>query len=66
MNRDQVKGRAKEMAGKAQKATGRVLGKTGMQAKGLVKEAGGKIQKTVGDARERSRERDPDADRNLE
>jgi uncharacterized protein YjbJ (UPF0337 family) len=62
MNRDQVKGRAKEVTGKAQKATGRALGKAGMQAKGLMKEAGGKIQKTVGDAREQSKERDRGAE----
>lgn len=60
MNSDQMKGRAREVAGKAQKATGRVLGKTGMQAKGLVKEAGGKIQKNVGDARERAKDRERD------
>jgi uncharacterized protein YjbJ (UPF0337 family) len=60
MNRDQVKGRAKEVTGKAEKATGRALGKAGMQAKGLVKEAGGKIQKNIGDARDRAEDRDRD------
>jgi uncharacterized protein YjbJ (UPF0337 family) len=62
MNRDQVNGRAKEVAGKAKKATGKVLGNTTMQAKGVLKEAGGKIQKNVGDARERSQERDRDVE----
>ena len=52
MNRDQVKGRAKELAGKLKKNTGRALGSTKMEAKGLVKEALGKLQKTVGDVRD--------------
>jgi len=56
MNRDQVKGRVKEAAGKAKKAAGRAVGSSKLQAKGLMKEAGGKIQKNVGDIRERNRE----------
>ena len=60
MNRDQVKGRVKEVAGKAKKATGKALGNPTMQAKGMLKEAGGKIQKTVGDARDRAEDRDRD------
>ena len=52
MNRDQVKGRAKELAGKLKKNTGRALGSTKMEATGLVKEALGKLQKTVGDVRD--------------
>ena len=56
MNRDQVKGRATEVAGKAKKATGRVLGDRKMEVKGAMKEAGGKIRKTVGDARENARD----------
>jgi uncharacterized protein YjbJ (UPF0337 family) len=56
MNRDQVKGRANEVAGKAKKTTGRVIGNRKMEAKGAMKEAGGKIRKTVGDVREQSRE----------
>jgi uncharacterized protein YjbJ (UPF0337 family) len=54
MNRDQVKGRAREAAGKVEKAAGRAVGSGRMQAKGLAKEAGGKVQKTVGDARNRN------------
>ena len=52
MNRDQVKGRMKEAAGKVKKITGRALSNTRMEAKGLVKEALGKLQKTVGDVRD--------------
>lgn len=51
MNRDQVKGRAKEMAGKVEKNAGRAVGSAKTEAKGLAKEAVGKLQKTLGDAR---------------
>jgi uncharacterized protein YjbJ (UPF0337 family) len=51
MNKDQVKGRAKEVAGKIEKNVGRAVGSSRTEAKGLVKEVAGKIQKTVGDAR---------------
>jgi uncharacterized protein YjbJ (UPF0337 family) len=51
MNKDQVKGRAKEVAGKIEKNVGRATGSAKTEAKGLVKEVVGKIQKSVGDAR---------------
>jgi uncharacterized protein YjbJ (UPF0337 family) len=51
MNKNQVKGRAKEVAGKIEKNVGRAVGSARTEAKGLVKEVAGKIQKTVGDAR---------------
>ena len=51
MNKDQVKGRAKEIAGNIEKNVGRAVGSTKTEAKGLVKEVAGKIQKSVGDAR---------------
>ncbi len=51
MNRDQVKGRGKEIAGKIEKGVGRAMGSAKTQAKGLAKELAGKIQKSVGDAR---------------
>jgi uncharacterized protein YjbJ (UPF0337 family) len=52
MNKDQVKGTAKEVAGKVQEKAGEVTGSTTQQAKGLAKEAEGKTQKKVGDAKE--------------
>jgi uncharacterized protein YjbJ (UPF0337 family) len=54
MNRDQVKGRVKEAAGKATKNAGRAAGSAKMEVKGLAKEAGGKVQKTVGDLRSKN------------
>jgi uncharacterized protein YjbJ (UPF0337 family) len=49
MNKDQVKGRAKEVAGKIEKNVGRAIGNPKVEAKGLVKEVAGKVQKNVGD-----------------
>jgi uncharacterized protein YjbJ (UPF0337 family) len=49
MNRDQVKGRVKEAAGKVEKNVGRALGNPKVEAKGLAKELAGKVQKTAGD-----------------
>ena len=51
MNRDQVKGRAKEVAGKVEKTAGRAAGSVKTEAKGLAREAVGKVQKNLGDAR---------------
>jgi len=57
MNRDQIKGRAKEAAGAMQQKAGKLMGSPKHRAKGLMKRGLGKVQKTVGDARERSRDR---------
>lgn len=52
MNKDQVKGVVKEVAGKIQEKTGEIVGSSEQQVKGLVKEAEGKMQKKIGDAKE--------------
>ena len=52
MNKDQVKGAAKEIAGKAQRGLGDALDSPEQQAKGMAREAEGKLQKNVGNARE--------------
>ncbi|PTQ82059.1 CsbD-like protein [Nitrosospira multiformis] len=52
MNKDQVKGVAKDIAGKVQQEAGVLTGDKEQQAKGLAKQAEGKIQKGVGDAKE--------------
>ncbi len=65
MNRDQVKGRGKEAAGKVQKEAGKLTGSTAQRAKGLAREAAGKVQKNLGDARqdlERSQKRSARSD----
>jgi uncharacterized protein YjbJ (UPF0337 family) len=51
MNRDQVKGRVKEVVGKVEKNVGRAVGSPKTEIKGLAKEIEGKAQKVVGDAR---------------
>ncbi len=52
MNKDQVKGTAKDIAGKVQQKTGEIVGSTEQQAKGLAKQVEGKTQKNYGDAKE--------------
>ena len=52
MNKDQVGGSAKEVAGKVQSKVGELVGSKEQQAKGLLKEGEGKAQKTVGNAKE--------------
>jgi uncharacterized protein YjbJ (UPF0337 family) len=52
MNKDQVKGAAKDIAGKVQQEVGELTGDKEQQAKGLAKQAEGKIQKGAGDAKE--------------
>ena len=51
MNRDQVKGHAKEVAGKVEKTVGRAVDSPKTEAKGIAKEITRKVQKAVGEAR---------------
>ncbi len=53
MNKDQIKGTTKDIAGKIQEETGNITGSKEDQAKGLAKQGEGKIQKGVGDAKEK-------------
>jgi len=52
MNKDQVKGVAKDVAGKVQEKTGKLVGSKEQQVKGVAKQISGKIQKGVGDVKE--------------
>ncbi len=52
MNKDQVKGTAKDIAGKVQEKVGKVTGSTSQQVKGLAKQVTGKMQKGAGDVEE--------------
>jgi uncharacterized protein YjbJ (UPF0337 family) len=52
MNKDQVKGTVKDIAGKAQEGAGRLVGNKEQQAKGLLKQAEGKAEKNFGDVKE--------------
>lgn len=52
MNKDQIKGTAKDIGGKIQEEAGKITGSKEEQAKGLANQVEGKIQKGVGDAKE--------------
>jgi uncharacterized protein YjbJ (UPF0337 family) len=52
MNKDQVKGVAKDIAGKVQEEAGKLVGSKEQQVKGLSKQISGKIQKGAGDVEE--------------
>jgi uncharacterized protein YjbJ (UPF0337 family) len=52
MNQNQVKGTAKDIAGKAQEKFGDVTDNATQQAKGMAKQVEGKVQKGVGNAQD--------------
>lgn len=52
MNKDQVKGKAKDIGGKIQEKVGEVTGNRQQQREGVSNQAEGKVQEKVGDAKE--------------
>jgi uncharacterized protein YjbJ (UPF0337 family) len=52
MNRNQVEGKVKEVAGKVQQRVGEATGSTNQKVKGVAKQVEGKVQKGVGDAQQ--------------
>ena len=56
MNKDQVKGTAKDIGGKVQEKAGELTGSETQQVKGLKNQVEGKVQKGVGDVKEAFRE----------
>ena len=52
MNTNQVKGTAKDIAGKVQEQVGNATGDAGQQVKGVAKQVEGKIQKGVGNVQD--------------
>lgn len=56
MNTNQVKGKAKEVAGKIQKNVGNAIGSKSQEAKGQTREMSGKIQKKTGDVQKSAKE----------
>jgi len=56
MNKDQVKGTAKDIAGKIQEKTGKAVGSTEQQVKGIGKQISGKVQKGVGDVEDAAKD----------
>ncbi len=51
MNKDQIKGRAEEVAGKTKKVVGGAVNDESLKNKGRVEEAAGKARATYGDAK---------------
>ena len=51
INKDQVKGRAKEAAGKVQEVAGKALGNAGQEAKGKLNKNVGAAQAKYGDVK---------------
>ncbi len=52
MNKDQVNGTIKDLAGKVQEEAGKLVGNKEQQAKGLLKQVEGAAEKSLGDAKE--------------
>ncbi len=52
MNKDQIKGTLKDVAGKAQEKTGQLTGNREQQLKGIGRQVAGKAQKAVGDIKQ--------------
>lgn len=54
MNKDQIRGRANEVAGKARQAVADVTGNPRQHRAGEAQEIKGKVQKTVGDLKHKA------------
>lgn len=52
MNKDQIQGTIKDIAGKVQEKTGELIDSDEQQTEGLKKQITGKIQRVVGDVKE--------------
>ena len=52
MNKDQIKGKAKDIGGKIQEKVGEAVGSRQQQSEGLSNQAEGKVQEKVGDLKE--------------
>ena len=51
MNRDQIKGKEKQVKGQVKETAGRILGDKTLEKKGAFQNANGKMQKGYGDAK---------------
>jgi uncharacterized protein YjbJ (UPF0337 family) len=52
MNKDQVKGAAKDLGGKIQEEAGKLVGSREQQVKGLKNQTEGKVQEHIGNLKE--------------
>ena len=58
MDKDRVKGKAKDIAGRAQRQVGEWTGDEEAQVKGTMKQAEGKVQNTVGKIKDAAKKAD--------
>jgi uncharacterized protein YjbJ (UPF0337 family) len=56
MNRDQMKGTVKDVAGKVQRKVGEQTGDIGDQVKGAARQVEGKVQKGIGDLEQNAKD----------
>ena len=56
MNKNQLKGTAKDVAGKVQEEAGKLVGSKEQQVKGLSRQISGKVQKGAGDVEQSVKE----------
>jgi len=67
MNKDQVKGRVDEAAGKAKKVVGKVTDDGSLKHKGRVQEVAGKVRAGYGDAKEEwKKDKDQEEERKVD
>ena len=66
MDKDRIKGKVKDIAGRAQRQAGEWTGSEEHQAKGTMNQAEGKVQNAVGKVKDAGRDMADDAERNLE
>jgi len=52
MNKNQIKGTVKDLAGKVQEETGKIIGSKEQEAKGIHKQVTGQAEKRLGDVKE--------------
>ena len=52
MNKNQIKGTVKDLAGKVQEETGKLIGNREQEAKGINKQVTGQAEKRLGDVKE--------------
>ena len=57
MDKDQVKGRTKEVTGEIKEHVGRALGDSELETRGQAQEQQGKLQKDLGDAKEATKDK---------
>jgi len=53
VNKDQVKGVAKQASGAVKQAAGKAVGNDRLRAEGTAEKVAGKVQKTFGDAKQK-------------